>query len=175
MLLIYKVMATYTTLMYKLYFKCVYLHMFLIKVKEDHWHIVAAVQPNILHFANHPAHHFKWASSNHPSLQESQRRHSQHVAVLLSAFAQGRLYSCWGIFHCAWLKTVPSLLLLIFFFPFVFLLLTDICYHAKQVLLCKRMCHVCVSPSSLLRTQMSSVIKNPVNFWKETDSCPPGT
>ncbi|KAL6036315.1 hypothetical protein STEG23_000751, partial [Scotinomys teguina] len=55
-------------------------------------------------------------------------------------------------------------LLLLIFFPFVFCLLTDICCHAKQVFLCKRTCPVCVSPSSLLRTQMSSVIKNPVNF-----------
>lgn len=59
--------------------------------------------------------------------------------------------------------------------PFVFCLLTDICYHAKQVFLCKRTCPVCVSPSSLLRTQMSSVIKNPVNFWKETDGYPTRT
>lgn len=62
-----------------------------------------------------------------------------------------------------------------FFFPFVFCLLTDICCHAKQVFLCKRTCPVCVSPSSLLRTQMSSVIKNPVNFWKETDGYPTRT
>lgn len=68
-----------------------------------------------------------------------------------------------------------SLLLLMFFFPFVFCLLTDICCHAKQVFLCKRTCPVCVSPSSLLRTQMSSVIKNPVNFWKETDGYPTRT
>lgn len=62
-----------------------------------------------------------------------------------------------------------------FFSAFVFCLLTDICYHAKQVFLCKRTCPVCVSPSSLLRTQMSSVIKNPVNFWKETDGYPTRT
>lgn len=61
------------------------------------------------------------------------------------------------------------------YFSFVFCLLTDICYHAKQVFLCKRTCPVCVSPSSLLRTQMSSMIKNPVNFWKETDGCPTRT
>ena len=74
---------------------------------------------------------------------------------------------------CAELKT--RRVCCCWYFSFVFCLLTDICYHAKQVFLCKRTCPVCVSPSSLLRTQMSSMIKNPVNFWKETDGCPTRT
>lgn len=84
--------------------------------------------------------------------------------------------------HCAshqkisWRLSCKRLLVCCcWYFSFVFCLLTDICYHAKQVFLCKRTCPVCVSPSSLLRTQMSSMIKNPVNFWKETDGCPTRT
>lgn len=73
------------------------------------------------------------------------------------------------------IKTVRGCGCWYYFPPFVFCLLTDICYHAKQVFLCKRTCPVCVSPSSPLRTQMSSVIKNPVNFWKETDGYPTRT
>lgn len=67
-------------------------------------------------------------------------------------------------FSCIKSKWCEFAVVDVFFFPFVFCLLTDICCHAKQVFLCKRTCPVCVSPSSLLRTQMSSVIKNPVNF-----------
>lgn len=112
-----------------------------------------------------------------PFLYDEHANHTQDLEISESLCFRRNVQLC----HHSWKDCPPlnqngaSLLLLMCFPSFVLCSLTDICYHAKQVFLCKRTCPVCVSPSSLLRTQMSSVIKNPVNFWKETDGYPTRT